>query len=227
MPIFNIVSPKMALLLILLIPLITHAKNENQVDKFAEAKGEPEGDIPVIKLEDIIAGKHSGKKSKDIEKNTNQATTSNSTTAKEQDTENIRTVKPTENSQSVDLEEAYSVLMNPDEEIEKAKNKVIAPATNTNKVTTSGGRTTGWLYLGRFSQGQWDNKNNQTLGLNATLPKTGQHYSLRIHSNIRNNYPSRGGMPAVRQVLSKGNKVRVLDIHNSGQSGHYWAKVEW
>jgi hypothetical protein len=225
------ILPRTALLLIFLIPLITYAENETQIDKFAEAKAEPQGDIPVIKLEDIIAGKHSGKKSKDIKKkNINKKDISISTATKKQNKKNSKAVESTKNSYSVDLEKAYFLLMNSDNKPEKANNKVIGSpvaVANTGNIVASRGRTAGWLYLGKFIQGQWNNKNNQTLGLHATLPETGKYYSLRIDCNIRNNYPSKSGMPAIRQVLGKGSKVRVLDIHNSGQSGHYWAKVEW
>ncbi len=229
MPIFNTIAPRMALLLIFLTPLVTYAKNETPVDKFAEAKAEPKGAIPVIKLEDIIAGKHSGKKPAKID-----ATQSvdNSDIIKEQtepSAENTETVRPTENQPSINLEEAYSVLMNSDNKARKDNKKTVKSSTpaNTANITAKAGKAKGWIYLGKFSQGQWDNKNNQTLGLNAALPRAGQYYSLHVHSNIRNAYPSKGGMSPVRQVLGKGSKVRVLTIHNSGKSGHYWAKVEW
>ncbi|HFC91475.1 MAG TPA: hypothetical protein ENJ51_01535 [Leucothrix mucor] len=228
----------MTLSLIFLTPLITYAKNEAPIDKFAEAKAEPKGVIPVIKLEDIIAGKHSGKIIEKNDKHDKHQSISSSKTIKKQakqkkqkepSAKKTETVKPTESQPSINLEEAYSVLMNSDNTASKDKKKIVKASTHTNKatITASADKAKGWIYLGKFNQGQWDNKNNQTLGLNAALPRAGQYYSLRVHSNIRNTYPSRGGMPPVRQVLSKGSKVRVLTIHNSGKSGHYWAKVEW
>ncbi len=235
MPIFSTIASRMILLLIFLTPLITHAKNDTPndtpVDKFAEAKAEPKGVIPVIKLEDIIAGKHSGKN------NENQPIESSETTKEqvepksqaEPSAKTTETVKPTRSQPAVNIEEAYSVLMNSDNKTRKNNKTSMKASTHANKanITAGAGKTKGWIYLGKFSQGQWDNKNNQTLGLNATLPRAGQYYSLHVHSNIRNAYPSRGGMSPVRQVLGKGSKVRVLTIHNSGKSGHYWAKVEW
>lgn len=230
MPIFSTIEPRMALLLIFLIPLTLYAKNEIPVDKFAEAKAEPQGEVPVIKLEDIMADKYSVKKT---QKDTTKQSSDDSTTSKKpkkQAIEKTKVVQPTEKKSSINLKEAYSVLMNPNNEDTKKSvtpSAVTTPAQQpTAKVVTRAGSTVGWIYLGKFSQGQWDNRNNQTLGL-TSLPKTGQYYSLNVHSNVRNSYPSKGGMPAVRQVLGKGNKVRVLSIHNSGRSGHYWAKVEW
>lgn len=238
MPIFSTIALRMALLLIFLMPLVTQAKNETTVDKFAEAKAEPQGEVPVIKLEDIMAGKHSRKKPEakveTVKNNATQAVDRSKITKEQphqkvQSVENIEAVKQPEKQSSINLEEAYSALMNPSSKTKKEKKKIVkssAPASTSN-VTANTGKATGWIYLGKFSQGQWDNKNNQTLGLNAILPSAGQSYSLHIHSNVRNAYPSKGGMPPIRQVLRKGSKVRVLTIHNSGRSGHYWAKVEW
>lgn len=229
MPIFSTVAPRMALLLLFLTPLVTYAKNETPVDKFAEAKAEPKGAIPVIKLEDIMADKYSIKKTKKdpIKQSSDDSATSNK--PERQVIEKTEMVQPAEKQPSINLEEAYSALMNSDNKARKNNKKTVKSSAhaNTAKLTARAGKAKGWIYLGKFSQGQWDNKNNQTLGLNAALPRAGQYYSLRVHSNIRNAYPSKGGMPPVRQVLGKGSKVRVLTIHNSGKSGHYWAKVEW
>ncbi len=132
----------------------------------------------------------------------------------------------------IDLMEAYSAVMG------TANKKAIKKDTAKVKATPSAAKasesqsvspsnTIGWLYLGKFTQGQWARKGNQVLGLKGVLPKINQFYSLRVHSNIRKGKPSKGKMPKVIKQLSNGSKVKLLAVHNSGNSGHYWARIKW
>ncbi len=146
--------------------------------------------------------------------------------------------KPEQKKQDeIDLMKAYSALMRASNKTAPKKAKPIetrpiktttpvSPPKPKNANPNSSG-STGWLYLGKFSQGQWDKKNIQVLGLKGVLPKANNYYSIRVHSNIRKNKPSKGKMPSVIKVLSSGAKVQILQVHNSGNSGHYWAKVKW
>jgi len=151
------IAPRMALLLIF-FPLVTYAKNETSVDKFAEAKAEPQGKVPVIKLEDIMAGKYSGKKSEAVDKkDTTQSAASSDITEEQTEqkkppVESTETVKPME-KKSINLEEAYSALMNSDHKDRKDNKKIIKSPTpvNTANVAARSSGATGWIYLGKFS----------------------------------------------------------------------------
>ena len=295
---------RMVSFLILLLPLMVSAKNEEQKDKFAEAKQEAkEGDIHVIKLEDILNGKHSGAQKKSdtqtvttepVKKQSSGETSkpaqkdekesqkkppkvivekvepklkpkpkpkpkpqpkiepkaekkdpkpkvakqkpeskpeSKATSAKVESSSTIQKVankasnkapnKAPNKPQELDLLKAYSELMGATDQ-NRGRAKTVS---KSQKVVAKG--SAGWLYLGKFSEGEWDKKDKQVLGLNGVLPTINYAYSLRIHSNIRNGYPLKGKMPSIQKVLRAGNKVRVIALHNSGRSGHYWAKVAW
>lgn len=124
-------------------------------------------------------------------------------------------------TQELDLLKAYSELMRTtDQRRGRAKT---APQEEKKSIK----KTAGWLYLGKFNGGEWDQKDKQVLGLNGMLPTMNHAYALKADSNIRNGYPSRGKMPSIQKVLRAGYKVRVMALHNSGRSGHYWAKVAW
>ncbi len=142
----------------------------------------------------------------------------------------------------IDLMEAYAAVMGAtnQEASKKAikkdttKVKVTAPvakkppaSTKHQSVTTNRNNRIGWLYLGKFTQGKWVTKGKQVLGLKDALPKINQFYSLQVHSNIRKGKPSKGKMPKVIKQLSNGSKIKLLAIHNSGNSGHYWARIKW
>jgi outer membrane biosynthesis protein TonB len=278
MSIMSNILPKITLSLIVTISAVAYAEGDSQKDRFAALKAAPDGEVPVIKMDDIKAGKYSPKKIEKVEKET---TTDVETKKKENVSPPVSSPKPSKPVQKkavkkpkktiekrvkkpvkkrvkkatikpvakapvkkapvkapvkkqvrrantdADILSAYKALMGT-----ATTKKTAAAASSRSTATTKASlsrnnRTAGWLYLGKFKQGQWDNKSNQTLGLNANLPRIGQPYTIRLYSNIRSGYPSKGGMPAVIKVLNKGNKVRVLAVHNSRQSGHYWAKIAW
>lgn len=264
MKIMNSILPKIALFLVISTPLITYAEGLNQEDKFAAAKAEPEGEVPVMKLEDIMAGKYTNNKAqkknntppppvKKIQKKDKtpppppvkkEVKRLKKKVKKEPILKKITPIKTAQpviskaavnNTSDADLLKAYSTLMGtPTKPLAKEKSTkstqvAPTPPPKTANVAKSNNAnaSTGWLYVGKFRQGQWDNQNNQTLGLSAILPTVGQHYTIRTHSNIRGGYPSKGGMPSVMSVLRKGSRVRLTALHNSGKSGHYWAKIAW
>lgn len=228
-----------------------------KIDPFAEAKAEPkEGDIDEVKLDDIVSGLYSGDKKKatnnkppDTEVKKKQIP--NKKIAKKIKKKAVvlkpkkpqKVTKETKETQKkvikkaeikkepvpeIDLMKAYSALMGEAKQQEPVKKEVVKTVTpKPSNTASSSGTTVGWLYLGKFSQGQWDKKGNHVLGLKGVLPKANHYYSIRGSSNIRKGKPSKGKIPSVIKVLPTGSKVRVLTAHNSGQSGHYWAKITW
>ena len=83
----------------------------------------------------------------------------------------------------------------------------------------------GWIYIGQFTNSSWGEK---MLKISNELPKAGKNYLLNASVNIRNARPSKhGGMPKVINILSTGDKIKIINIHSSGKKGHYWALVEW
>jgi hypothetical protein len=82
----------------------------------------------------------------------------------------------------------------------------------------------GWVYIGQFSDSSWGEK---MLKISNELPKAGRNYLLNASVNIRDARPSKSGMSKVVNILSTGDKIKILNIHSSGKKGHYWALVEW
>lgn len=270
MSIVSNILPKITLSLIFIISAVAHADEESQKDRFAALKAAPEGEVPVIKMDDIKAGKYSPKKAEkkiktEVETKKKEVVSPPVNSSEPPPPEPVQkkvvkkpkktiakpvrkkvtrvakvTIKPVikapakvpvkrqvrRTNTDADILSAYKALMG----TTTTKKTAAAPSRSTASTKTPLSRnkqTAGWVYLGKFKQGQWDNTSNQTLGLNAKLPRIGQSYTIQLYSNIRSGYPSKGGMPTVIKVLNKGNKVRVLAVHNSRQSGHYWAKIAW
>ncbi|HFD32320.1 MAG TPA: hypothetical protein ENJ28_06400 [Gammaproteobacteria bacterium] len=268
---------KMATLLLFLMPLMTIAADEKQVDPYAEAKAEPkEGEIPVVRLADIKNGKHSKEKQKNNEEPSTpkivkkqQSSNPNKQTEKKikkkekpkkvakivSEEKPKQKVEPKQKEApalkvkqkkeiDIDLMEAYSAVMGitnkkaSKKAIKKDTTKATPPvaqkppaptkrqSVTTNRNTSTSNRV-GWLYLGKFTQGKWVTKGKQVLGLKDVLPKINQFYSIQVHSNIRKGKPSKGKMPKVIKQLSNGSKIKLLAVHNSGNSGHYWARIKW
>ena len=218
-------------LLIALLSTIVSAENENKkVSSVIPSAEIQEGEVlHVIKLEDILKGKYSKKKKvlkpKEVfvDKDENQSVA-------EKKTVNVVKSAPVSKSNPIDMKEAFAAVMGYSNQ-PVAKDKVSKQQETRHQVVKSvpstSGQSAGWLYLGKFSHGQWDQKNNQVLGLNGALPVAGQQYSVRVFSNVRQGYPSKKGMPAIVKVLPQGSKIKLLGVHNSGKSGHYWANVQW
>ncbi|MCK5814023.1 MAG: hypothetical protein KAH03_07180 [Cocleimonas sp.] len=248
---------KMAVFLILLMPLVIVAEDKSKkVDPFAEAKEEPkESDIDEVKLDDIVSGKYSKakgevvskkKQTRKVEKKQQKQQTRkaekkqpSSKQVKKEIKKKVAVVTPSppkdiskverKKEPEMNLIEAYSAVMGTSntKSVKKKVVKATPPPPKASNVAPPSGTTVGWLYLGKFTQGQWDKQSNHVLGLNGVLPKVNHYYSIRVPSNIRKGKPSKGKMPGVIKVLSAGSKIRVLTAHNSGRSGHYWAKIAW
>ena len=202
-------------------------KNTNSVIPSAEIQ---EGEVVhVIKLEDILQGKYSKEKMMPEPEEVSVDNDENQSIADENPPEVVKPVAAS-NSKSIDMNEAFAAVMgysNKPVAQGKANKQQVTRQQVVKSTPATSGKSAGWLYLGKFSQGQWDQKNNQVLGLNGTLPIAGQQYSVRVSSNVRQGYPSKKGMPPIVKVLPQGKKIKLLGIHNSGKSGHYWANVQW
>ena len=210
-------------------------KNINSVIPSAEIQ---EGEVVhVIKLEDILQGKYSKEKKMPEPEEVVVDNDKNKSVADDKPSDVVKpskAVKPVEVSKPIDMKKAFAAVMGYSNEAvvqdsaiqQKVSQQKVAKPTSK-PAPSEMGPTTGWLYLGKFSQGQWDQKKNQVLGLNGALPIVGQQYSIRVSSNVRQGYPSKKGMPPIVKVLPQDRKIKLLGIHNSGKSGHYWANVQW
>jgi len=98
------------------------------------------------------------------------------------------------------------------------------PAPQKVSVSSNGRKDKGWIYIGQFADSNWSEK---MLKISNELPKAGKNYLLNASVNIRDARPSKHGLSKVINILSTGDKIKVLNIHSSGNKGHYWALVEW
>ena len=104
--------------------------------------------------------------------------------------------------------------------------KEVKPSAPTPSVSVSSNvrKDKGWIYLGQFTDSRWGEK---MLKIGNELPRAGKNYLLNFSVNIRDARPSKRGMSKVINILSTGDKIKILNIHLSGKKGHYWALVEW
>ena len=192
---FNIKLLGIASLMVLLPALSvadSHLENPAAVENELPA--------PSIKLEDILAGKYSGKE-KGVKKQVEKTAKTEKSSEKEKKSFVVKRVETTTAVVKEDLPLKANV----------AKGRT---------------GTVGWLYLGKLVGGKWEVGSGKNLGTPA-LPQIGGVYAVKAYSNVRASYPSKAGMSGVIKVLKLGSKVKVLAVHNSGNSGHYWAKVNW
>lgn len=85
----------------------------------------------------------------------------------------------------------------------------------------------GWIYLGRFTSGHWE---NPTLA-SKKLPKVKQYYKILATSvNVRNGLPKKDELgelvlgESIKKLVRK-QEVALLQLRRSGKSNHYWAKI--
>lgn len=107
---------------------------------------------------------------------------------------------------------------------DKNRNKTI---TKKKTVVKRKMTTVGWIYLGRFTSGRWE---NPTLASKA-LPKVKQHYKIMATSvNVRDRLPKKDETgelvlgTSIKQLVDK-QEVALLKLKRSGRNGHYWAKI--
>ena len=218
-------------LLVVLLSTIVSAEDSNKKESSVIPSAEiQEGEVVhVIKLKDILQGKYSKEKKLLEPKKVSVDSNENQPVVVKNSAETVKPAATSKNN-SIDLKEAFAAVMgySNDPVVQDKESKPQVTRQQVVKaVPATNGKSAGWLYLGKFSQGQWDQKNNQVLGLNGALPITGQQYSVRVSSNVRQGYPSKKGMPPIVKVLPQGSKIKLLGVHNSGKSGHYWANVQW
>ncbi|HIO92942.1 MAG TPA: hypothetical protein EYG68_08910 [Leucothrix mucor] len=223
---------KASIFIIALLSAAAHAEGDKASSSVIPSEDIQEGEvIHVIKLDDILNGKYSKKQESSKEAAPAPEPTTNDKKNTLVDSKKKPSIeKPVATNDSIDLTAAFNAVMGgadaPENQSLAHQNQAPKkPVEKTAVATSSNG--TGWLYLGKLSKGQWDQTNNQVLGLKAVLPKVGKQYSIRVFSNIRKGYPSKKGMPPIVKVLAQGSKIKLLAVHNSGKSGHYWAKVQW
>jgi len=108
--------------------------------------------------------------------------------------------------------------------VEKHIAQKAAPKTPPSPSVSSRRKNKGWVYIGQFTNSNWGEK---MLKISNELPKAGRDYLLNASVNIRDARPSKSGMSKVINILSTGDKIKILNLHSSGKKGHYWASVEW
>jgi len=81
----------------------------------------------------------------------------------------------------------------------------------------------GWVYLGRFDSGEWENK---TLDTGKQLPQVGKYYVIKASRlNVRDDLPQKGGLGKVIHAFQTEEKIKVLKLKRSGRNHDYWAEV--
>lgn len=113
------------------------------------------------------------------------------------------------------------------EDKDKNRNKPTSTEITKKNIIKTKMTTVGWIYLGRFQSGQWE---NPTLGAKK-LPKVKQHYKIIATSvNVRDRLPKKDALgelvlgTSIRQLVDK-QEVALLQLKRSGRNGHYWAKI--
>jgi len=91
------------------------------------------------------------------------------------------------------------------------------PAVNVKK-------TQGWIYLGRFDSGKWE---NQTLDVEKQLPQVGKQYVVKATSlYVRDAKPKKGKMGKIIHAFRTNDKIKILKLKGLGRNrDFYWAEV--
>lgn len=82
----------------------------------------------------------------------------------------------------------------------------------------------GWIYLGRFDSGEWENK---TLNVEKQLPQVGKQYVIKATSlYVRDATPKKGKMGKIIHAFRMDDKVKVLKLKGLGRNrDFYWAEI--
>ena len=85
-------------------------------------------------------------------------------------------------------------------------------------------RVQGWIYLGRFESGKWENK---TLKVEKKLPQAGKQYAVKATSlYVRNALPKKGKMGKIIHAFRTDDKIKVLNLKGLGRNrDFYWAEI--
>jgi len=101
-------------------------------------------------------------------------------------------------------------------------NAVESTTEGRNKPATK--QIQGWIYLGRFAAGSWENK---TLDIEKQLPQVGKQYMVKATSlYVRNALPKKGKMGKVIHAFRANDKIKVLNLKGLGRNHNfYWAEI--
>lgn len=95
--------------------------------------------------------------------------------------------------------------------------------TNPTTPTTQGN---GWIYAGQFSNGTWLQRG---LVIGDQLPAQGQRYQLATGAKVRTAPPGRrtgtNNLGETIGFINPGQSIQVVQVKNSGNSGHIWLQV--
>ena len=107
--------------------------------------------------------------------------------------------------------------------INQIMNEQSQPSRSVKPMTQSGKGISGWIYLGRYSNGKWEGAN--TLSSGNTLPQAGQQYTVKsTHLNLRKSRPLKDGLGKLVKVLRAGEQITVQRVHRSSRN-NYWANI--
>lgn len=99
------------------------------------------------------------------------------------------------------------------------------PANPTNDPSTPP-QGSGWIYAGQFSNGTWIQRG---LVIGDQLPLQGQRYRLATGAKLRDAPPGRragsNNLGETIGFVNSGQSIQVVQIKNSGNSGHIWLQV--
>lgn len=188
----------------------------------AKKESKPER-VNVIKLEDILSGKYSGDKKEQSEKVGTKSDKNDSKSAAKLAEEKSKQMA----EQSGVKVTSSNNLKQQSKETQANKPKNEANESVVSDQAQERENNTGWVYLGKYVAGHWEQNNAVILGLKGGLPTAGKFYHIRAHANVRKRYPTKEGVGGLVRTLTQGSKVKLLAIHNSGRSGHYWARIQW
>ena len=96
------------------------------------------------------------------------------------------------------------------------------PKTNNKTNNTKNKNISGWIYLGRYTNGHLI---GGSLDSEGSLPQAGRSYTVKsTRINLRASRPSKTGLGKLVDVLSAGDQVRVQTVHRSSRD-NYWASI--
>ena len=104
------------------------------------------------------------------------------------------------------------------------ENPPVATSKVSNAITNgSFTGTPGWIYLGKYSRGQW--KSGKTLKIGNAFPQVGQQYTVKSPLlNMRTDKPRNNRLGKLLKVLYVGDQVQIKHISRSSRN-NYWANI--
>lgn len=96
---------------------------------------------------------------------------------------------------------------------------------DANVSTETSSKGAGWIYAGQFSNGVWTQRG---LVIGNQLPVQGQRYQLAAGAKLRDTPPGRrvsGNLGEAVGFLNSGQSVQIVQVKNSGNTGHIWLQI--